>query len=165
VAGETPHAAVQNFIHSIQQALHSVTNAVIRPDRSGGFRVGARYSTILPSAEGIRLRKLDAEDSLGLKVDFQFDILREERTAQRPYRVQVRQYVYTLWDWQADRRMLAFHWHPDQTPDRRLPHLHLYTASGVVPALEGRHIPSGHIPLESVLRFLIEEMNVRHSAN
>lgn len=64
------------------------------------------------------------------------------------------QYIYALSERKEDiaKPMVSWHWHPRSGRDE--PHVH-------VPSLPKRHVPSGRVSFESVLRFLIVDFGVR----
>jgi hypothetical protein len=52
-----------------------------------------------------------------------------------------------------------FHWHPRGSGRVTWPHLHAYGAHDAVD-MHKLHPPTGHVPLSSVVRFLIEDFGV-----
>ncbi len=72
------------------------------------------------------------------------------------YKVRTDGYIYRL----ARREdpggaLIAWHWHPDVRPD---PHIH-------VDAFPEQHIPTGRVTFESVLAFLLGDLQVRPRMN
>ena len=67
----------------------------------------------------------------------------------------------------SDREVIAFHWNPMATPPQRTyPHLHIgsLVSSGSLflpDRFNKLHIPAGPLSLQQVLRFAIEELDVR----
>lgn len=55
------------------------------------------------------------------------------------------------------REFLAFHWHPQS----RVSWPHLHVRAGVEPALATAHIPTGRVPLEDIVRMLIDDLGAR----
>jgi hypothetical protein len=81
-------------------------------------------------------------------VILQYEAVRQDRT----WRVSSRAYDYRV-DGQDGAELLSWHWHPAATFKR--PHLH-------VAALDRRkHLPTGRVSLEAVLRLLLVEFDVR----
>ncbi len=58
-----------------------------------------------------------------------------------------------------DRRLLAYHWHPESKSEVTWPHLHIY---GKTQPIDHRrmHLSTGRISLESVLRLAMDEFGV-----
>ena len=56
--------------------------------------------------------------------------------------------------------LLAYHWHPVGVSPVTTPHLHL---SGAVAGVDltKAHLPTGHVTLQDVVRFVITEWGVR----
>ncbi len=68
-------------------------------------------------------------------------------------------YFYQLHQ-QDGTEVIAFHWHPGRLG--RVPFAHLHVESRIGPGLieRKRHVPSGRVPFEAVVRFAIEELGV-----
>jgi hypothetical protein len=66
-------------------------------------------------------------------------------------------YQYTLERQDTAAELYAFHWHPEA---RSFPHAHVEAGTGIASALVGRHLPTGIVTVEDVLRFAIEELAV-----
>jgi len=76
-----------------------------------------------------------------------------------PWRVSSREYHYELTT--ADgRQLLRYDWHPTGRSATTWPHLHLRRHTTPVD-LSRAHVPTGRVSLEAVLRFAIEELQVR----
>lgn len=57
--------------------------------------------------------------------------------------------------------IIAFHWHPGRRGQPEFPHLHVASHVGSVHMAAKHHVPTGRVSLESVVRFLIEELHAR----
>lgn len=57
--------------------------------------------------------------------------------------------------------IIAFHWHPGRHGQPNFPHLHVASHVGTVQIAAKSHVPTGRVPLEAVVRFLISELHVR----
>jgi hypothetical protein len=56
-----------------------------------------------------------------------------------------------------DREILAYHWHPDGQSHVQAPHLHLGPGAEIGrAALQSAHLPTGAVPVQDVLRLMIE---------
>jgi hypothetical protein len=53
--------------------------------------------------------------------------------------------------------LFAYHWHPHR--HRTQPHFHIKQGEGFL-GMNKLHFPSGHVAIEAVVRFLIEEMAI-----
>jgi hypothetical protein len=62
---------------------------------------------------------------------------------------------------QTGQKVIAFHWHPGRRGQPDFPHLHVTSHVGGVHISAKSHVPTGRVSLESVVRFLIEELHVR----
>jgi len=68
------------------------------------------------------------------------------------------EWIYEVTD--ADRNRIAdFHWHPAESGRVTSPHLHAYGRHGSVD-LHKLHLPTGPLSVASVVRFLIEDLDV-----
>jgi hypothetical protein len=77
-----------------------------------------------------------------------------------PWRVRGLDYWCGLHD--AEREILAYHWHPFSRGGPSFPHLHLSAGAGVTqPGLQTAHLPTGIVHLEDVLRLAIATFNAR----
>jgi hypothetical protein len=59
----------------------------------------------------------------------------------------------------ADRRIVAYHWHPQPHNRVRVPHLHIPQHTAPVD-ISHMHLPTPRVSLEPILRFAIEELGV-----
>jgi hypothetical protein len=85
----------------------------------------------------------------------------EDRAAPRRERwyLNLRSYWYTFEDPATDAELLAFHWHPGRGVSH--PHVHLKAATGVTRHFLNAHVPTGFVPLESVLRFAVNDLGAQ----
>jgi hypothetical protein len=102
---------------------------------------------------------IDGKSRLALSVRHDFDV--QASDGARPYlRTSSAGYFYQIRD-QRERELIAFHWHPGRRNQREYPHLHVDGVSGPVAIVRKNHVPTGRVSLESVVRFLITELDVR----
>jgi hypothetical protein len=73
-----------------------------------------------------------------------------------PWKTTTAGYDYTL-QARSGEEIIAFHWHPEARGRYSAPHLH----AGTNFFSKKRHVPTGRITLEEVLRFGIEELDVQ----
>jgi hypothetical protein len=67
-------------------------------------------------------------------------------------------WIYDLAD-ADDTPIVAFHWHPQGSGRVTYPHIHAYSVHELE-ELHKLHPPTGRISIESVVRFLIEDLDV-----
>jgi hypothetical protein len=153
VAGRTPQEAVHNFIRPLQRVLSCVTPAVL--DWRGGYRLGATHTVVLDQGNAVRLPGAD----LAIRVGQSYEVVRA-KPPRGPYKVSTRAYWYALED-NAGHEVIAYHWHPEQTPHRASPHLHIGQGAGVAHRdLRDAHLPTGRISVEEFIRCLIVDFHV-----
>lgn len=76
-------------------------------------------------------------------------------------------YQYRLLE-PGGREILAYHWHPEGVSHVTHPHMHLSSRVRPIPiepigltiALANHHIPTGHVSLGDVVRYLIVEIGI-----
>lgn len=142
MAARTRHAAVSAFVDALQQALSCVTPSVLYHSHETGARQALTLAddpVRLASTRGPRLR---------LSVIHQYEAVRHDRI----WRISSRAYYYRVDD-QDGVEQLSWHWHPAATFKR--PHLHVAVLD------RRRHLPTGRVSLEAVLRLLLTEFDVR----
>jgi hypothetical protein len=79
------------------------------------------------------------------------------------YSVKTVSYTYEVEDETTHHELLAFHWEPESPHSTlKIPHLHLgfVLAEKTLPFNNKAHIPSGRVPLEDVVSFLISDLKV-----
>jgi hypothetical protein len=154
LAGRTPHEALSAFVDPLQRALSCVTraNLVHRPPWPGHVQaLGA-------SEEPIRLATAAGGPAPSLSLEQQYDIV-QAPGEHGPWKITTRAYRYRI-DSAAGAELVLWHWHPTDRqgrPHRQpRPHLHAQVAD-----LRGRHLPTGRVGLEAVIRALVDDFDVR----
>lgn len=135
-----------------QRAVSCISKAVIQRGHTGEgvsdfWSLGERY---VP---------------LGGRVQLEFSFyhpytVREVLDAPGQWAVRSSGYSYQLRE-RAGREIIAFHWHPGRRGQPDFPHLHITSQVGAVQIPAKSHVPTGRVSIESVIRFLIEELHVR----
>lgn len=156
--GRTARAAFDSFVGPIQQALSCVTIEQLKYSHDAR-QPGAVRSVALPP--GANYIQLPGELGLKFHASIEYELAETDDAERGPWKVRTRQYRYHVVT--ADQtEVLLYHWHPDSTPQRPYPHLHVgstqLTANAVISG--GDHIPTGRVALESVIRLLITEFAV-----
>ena len=148
----TPRTAIQDLAEPIGAVLRCVTDAgfVVRDRQPGGVYVAHLQG------HRVRLRRGPGLDSLQLKVSTDFAV---DAPSKRSGWWEARKagWVYEIRSGAGD-LILAFHWHP-HSGRVTWPHLHAYGANDAV-ELHRLHPPTGPIAAGSIVRFLIEDLDV-----
>lgn len=114
----------------------------------------ARPGDLSRGLTNLDLRIRRGRQVLSLRVNQRFSITDDDLS------ISTIKYYYSVW-LGKNLRLIDFHYHRRQNagPDA---HLHLRDDSGqaIRHQLLDRHIPTGRVPLEDVIRFLITEMNI-----
>jgi hypothetical protein len=89
-----------------------------------------------------------------------FRIVEDDRF-EGEYKVQTQSYVYAA-SFSQDLKefFVAWHWHPRRRPE---PHLHVNAQNRLAGQLHRKHIPTGRVSFEEVVRFLLTEVKVREN--
>lgn len=157
MAGRTPHAAVRAFVEPFQKSLSCVSGAVFNVSRGGYDEKVGPHRLLLPDANPI---PLEGAAQFALSVIVQYRIV-QARGRRGPWKVDVTDYLYHLHD-HTEAEVILYHWHPSLTPDNPHPHLHLEVGTRIGRKdLLGKHLPTGRVTFEEVLRFLITELHVQ----
>jgi hypothetical protein len=165
LAGNDPTEALQNFIQPLRQALHCITEAPLSvPEalRGRGPRLDVEYTATLRTGQ---LVELHGPNRLRIQVGHAFRLIETPDADRGPVKASTVRYQYLITT-DGHREVFGYHWTPDApAPQKTHPHMHigsLVTAeSAFLPkTFSGLHIPTGRVSLESVIRFLIEELAV-----
>lgn len=106
------------------------------------------------SEDPIKL-KLRSGGRAGLSLAQQFVVVKTEDPDRGPWKVSTLGYWYRLED-DAGKEIIAWHWHPLGQSSFGTPHLHVGA-----PRLSNLHVPCERVSMESVIRFLITEFDVK----
>jgi hypothetical protein len=134
-------AAVQSFVRPLQQAIYCISYTKIL--QGDGERDGESALT-LPD----RWVRLQHPAGLHLSLIHAYTVSSGV--------VHTTTYYYDIADGDLQ-PVVQFHWHPGTRVD--YPHIQVRSRTGLVD-VQGRHIPSGRVSFESVVRFLIDELKV-----
>lgn len=152
----TAHQAVREFGDALQQALACITTGVLQ---FGGHSPPERIHTAtLNRGAPVALRNALGID-LGLKVSIYYRVPRDPSGS--GWRVSTASYLYALTG-RDERELLAWHWHPVLEGEVNTAHMHIQSAilnEAHLPFAR-RHLPTGMIALEDVVRACIEEFGV-----
>jgi hypothetical protein len=151
------------------EALRCVTPASFGVIEKAPFRPDRTYAATLNKGMAVRLA---GTTPILLIATQNFRIVRADDERRGPYKVTTTQYFYQLRTLD-DVDIVGFHWTPNINRGGEVgwPHLHAGPAlvradSPVAPKTAHKlHIPTGRVALESVLRFMIEELGVKPARN
>lgn len=158
------HQAVNRYVQTLQSALHCITPAKLW---RGSTEVNVNHVLVFDRSLYVELRRQNPDDGqryepiyLSLLIGY-----RIISNPGNPPRVVTVSYQFAISNRQHQ-EILAFHWHPEGISDVREPHMHV--GAGIVDAGKGDfgkgfsnfHIPTGHVALPHVVRFLLTDFNV-----
>lgn len=162
--GRTPFEAYFDLIEPFQKALNLIAVgrlSLVREHRD--IRIGTKESVSFNYGSPVPLRSRMAGPyflEAGLHVEVtQVDVGRE------PFDCRLTGYSYAITT-TGDREVLAFHWAPEMSGNQRsFPHMHVGSivsqGSQILPDRFNKlHIPTGIIPIHSLVRFAIQELEV-----
>lgn len=158
VPARSKSAAHKRYVRFLQLSLSCVSRSahlVTSPRPTG--EDGELALTTKP--ERIRLTRPDAEPVFLTAIQ-NFHFVPDQRY-EGEWKVQTDAYIYHVFmgDEDAD-QLFAWHWHPEVRPGC---HLHVGPRVGRSRSLYRLHVPTGRVAFEEVLRFLIDEFNVRRA--
>lgn len=161
MAGKTPFDAYRNFRDSLQKALSCVTEGRLTVSGISPSNVGEEYTASLHRGDPVTLR---GPHQITFSASQRFRIVEAEGD-RGPFNVQTISYFYEIAT-RAGEEVLVYHWTPETPHGRAYGHLHVgrVCIADASPLPGDRfhrlHIPTGRIPIESILRFLIEDLDV-----
>jgi hypothetical protein len=157
VPGSSPHDAFQKFINPLQRAISCVTPVVF--DRRGDDRPFIEHPLTLDEGQPVSVRRNPGRPALAVRITQRYQIVRAAGR-RGPWKVQTVGYWYTLED-REGQEIIAYHWHPAETPHILYPHMHAEQGGNGLIELQKAHLPTGRIAVEEFLRLLIETFAVR----
>lgn len=160
----TPFEAYTQFQRGLNEALSCVTAGRLSVPSVSDFREGFEYAAVLN--RGVPANDLRSNHRLSLTVVESFVITSSSDAGQLQYRIETSEYSYQILT-RAGSELLAFHWTPFAVGPEYRTHSHLHVGnvllddSAPIQNFHKLHIPTGRIPLSSVIRLLIEEFGVQ----
>ena len=143
--GRSPHRAREEFLNPLRKALSCVTRAYLH--HTGGKEPGEVEALTL-SQDPLRLGTRQC-GTVQLLLGHQYRLVKRGPV----WKVTTVKYMYHLLADEDDSELVAWHWHPVTSP---YPHVHVSCG----PLGKGAHVPTGRVSVESVLRFLIDDLGV-----
>lgn len=158
IPAKSKGAAHKRYIRFLQLSLSCVS-------RSAHFVTGQRpfgakeELALTTEPERVRLGR-EGEAPIFLSAVQEFHFTPDPRY-KGEWKVQTDAYVYHVFlgEDEAD-QLFAWHWHPSIRPGC---HLHVGPRIGRSRALYRLHVPTGRVAFEEVLRFLIDEFDIRRA--
>lgn len=153
--GKHPAEAVENYLAPIRQSMSCFTKMVVR---SNGCEKDRILTATLPepTADLITCHKGEV---LHLSFAQTFSI----QQTLLGYKVLTRSYMYSLEDDDRD-EILAFHWHPEATPENPIEFPHLHIGAGAAfelrPEFYGLHLATDRMSFEGFGILLLRSFGV-----
>ena len=146
----TPQEAVGAFLTPLRRAIACITTAQL----AGGFQPGKLHGLIFRPAEGGYIR-LPGERPLRFRLIHLYRL----NASGSGWAVSTVGYTYQL-ELTDGREIVSYHY--DSRPQSKVKTPHLHVRGLHTPLSLGKaHFPTGRISIEAVLRFAIEELDVR----
>jgi hypothetical protein len=154
VPGKNPTEAFYAFQRPLQQNLACITRDVLVTSKGGRHDLEAIHS--LTTSDGPILITQDGQQ---LDVGLQYSIIKTGDSGKMAYRCTTKAYAYAILD-AENHALFAWHWHPFGNSSYVEPHAHPFA---IDPRLlpPRAHFPSGRISLEQVIRFTIDQLDVK----
>jgi hypothetical protein len=164
--GNTAYEAYGAFVTPLASAISTVARTKITCSEGGKQKLGAVHTLYLGPVEGYIQLKSEALKNTGLDLEFRgrmrYEIINCEPPEEHRYRVTTRWYAYSVRT-SDGAAVFDYHWHPDGQSDESDPHVHWghsqLNPEGVL--AKSQHWPSGRVTLESIIRRLIKELEVK----
>jgi hypothetical protein len=167
-----PREAGRRFLTSLGRVTECVTaqRLFVLPE---GYSQPGEISVVAfgPEGDPVRLSaKSGGQSGLMLDVRHWYTVVAAETPDAEPgWRVTTLGYEYRVLD-RREREILAYHWDPRTNRGPRYPHLHVSAEATVYRDaetlerlhLDRRHMPTGRVALESVVRLLIAEFGIAY---
>lgn len=151
--------ALTEYQREIGRVLNCISHCWVysRPAKKTGYLLIAAPAdapkTDRASQYFLRVRR--GKEILFLRTYQQFEVYDDE-----DFRISTSKYYYSIWT-KPNELLIDFHYHPRQA-DLYKGHLHIPNNTGGVPVhfLINKHIPTARVPLEDIVRFMIQEVNI-----
>jgi hypothetical protein len=141
-----PREAAEAFAATMQESVSCVTDAPFCYPQA--YPLNQRQVLVLAEAAEV---PLEGDQGLYLSATHEY-LVRD--VGDGTYAVQTTGYTYSIDVDNLGGEALSYQWHPNGLSWVQTPHVHVRDALG-------RHLPTGRVSLEAVVRFLIEEAEVR----
>jgi hypothetical protein len=151
--------ALTEYQRQIGRVLNCVTNSWVYSAPKGAdsyLLLSARADEDpRPDTAGSMLRIKRGKEVLFLQAYQWFQIIDADN-----FRISTHRYYYVVWSSKADERIIDWHYHQRKNGSFEA-HLHVRDDAKTTGfSLVDRHIPTGRVPLEDVIRFVIQELKI-----
>jgi len=161
----TPEQAYNRYIDRLERALGCISPKRLDLVTPVKFQLDTEYPLVLNNNDPVLLR---GQEDVHFSAGQRFRIVEDREIEHGPYRVHTVEYWYQI-DRPEGSEVLTYHWKPesDRTPLEREPHLHIgspvvaHDAPLLRKTFSKLHIPTGRVSIESIVRFLISEIEVQ----
>lgn len=161
----TPGRAYQRYFNGLQTAVGCISHGRLTGLSQREPELNRAYSLVLNNGDPEHLKGLNR---IAFSAGQEFRVIRDERAIEGPFRATTIQYWYQFAVIDGP-RLLTFHWTPETTDTRQRMYPHLHIESGLLnpdgpfnpDTFSKYHIPTERVSIEAVVRFAIEELEVR----
>lgn len=151
--GRSPHAAREAFLEPLKRALSCITTAQLLARKVTSTD---EVQALTLSEEPLRLRSTTM-GGLYLSLAHRYRLVSESA---KNWHVSTVAYDYRLDD-QNKRELISWHWHPAPLRGPDFPHVHVNDH----PFGRHAHVPTARVSVESILRLLLTDLQVRPRAD
>jgi hypothetical protein len=157
----TPQEARNRYTAFLQKTLSCISHSVWQVGPPAGA-TDEEWVLFLPQLKPLNL-KAEGHERVTLHATQRFVVVDDPKYPGE-FKTSTRQYIYRVSGKAQREPVLSWHWHPSNSPGKREPHAHVasqeWTAWGRGP-IEKLHIPTERTAFESIVLFLIEDLNVQ----
>lgn len=159
--GSSEPEAVGQFVRVVNLALGCVVDAQTKTptrDYSDPNRVHVLSTGVPP----LSLRAANGAARTGLSVSVQYQVMQvQDRPRSERFKVRTVRYAHQVYGVDSQHEIVLFHWHPETGQG-----LHVHVGARELTRSETRltrqdHIPTGRVPVEALVRFLIADLAVK----
>ncbi|MHB8577220.1 MAG: hypothetical protein ACYDCQ_18060 [Dehalococcoidia bacterium] len=166
--GSSASSVLDSYLADVRRALACLTPAFIRGQAFGG--VGRPHALIVNRGNPLYLP--GAVGPVFFRIRQQYAFRQLHGPARERWELTTTEYSYTLFraregtafDRDLDPRIVAWHFHSDgsdgQSRHRSPTHLHVYEALTRQQPFYDSHMPTGLVPLEAVIAYLLTDVGV-----
>jgi hypothetical protein len=155
--GRSAYEAYEAFVAPLASALSCIAVAKIQPSQGGKNVLHEDHNLHITGVANDQYVRLKGEPAFELRARMVYRLIEDPRPAYGPLRVTTKSYDYSL-RLATGQGVFDYHWHPDGNSHETRPHLHIgssqLAADGVI--AKKRHLHTGRITFESVIRTVIE---------
>lgn len=159
-----PRQAVDRYLEPFRAALGCIAHGTLVTTDERHYVVDRVYSLVVNETDPLALR---TNPYIALSAGQWFRVVQDDAIGYGPFRVHTVGYFYAF-STDAEQEVLNFQWTPEATQpgQKRFPHVHVGrgllggNAQLFPETFHKKHIPTGRVSFESIIRFAIEELDV-----